>query len=136
METTELDKGTFKWVERFQSDRISITNKVLEPSDHFMNRIIFNDIAKKLATYCGSAYSITHDNLRYHRTCSRWVPKQLKMSIKRNVWKHTCNFCSDIMKKERLFCNELSQAMKRRCTTMNLVANVKAWSRNTCHRPG
>jgi hypothetical protein len=56
------------------------------------------------------------------------VPKQLNISINRNTWKHACNFCSDIMKKERLFCNDFSQVMKRRCTTMNLLANVKAWS--------
>jgi hypothetical protein len=33
--------------------------------------------------------------------------------------------------KERLFCNGLSQEMKHGCTTMNLQANVKAWTGNS-----
>jgi hypothetical protein len=33
--------------------------------------------------------------------------------------------------KERLSCNGLSQVMKHGCTTMNLQANVKAYSGNT-----
>jgi len=45
-------------------------------------------------------------------------------------------FCSDIMKKESLSCNRLSQAMTHGCTSMNLQANVKAWSGNTHHHPG
>jgi hypothetical protein len=35
------------------------------------------------------------------------------------------------MKKERLSCKKLSQAMKHKCITMNLQANIKAWSGNT-----
>jgi len=45
-------------------------------------------------------------------------------------------FCSSIVKKERLSCNGLSQVMKHGCTTMNQQANVKARSENTRHCPG
>jgi hypothetical protein len=31
----------------------------------------------KLDIRCGSAYSNNHEDLGYHKTCARWVPKQL-----------------------------------------------------------
>jgi hypothetical protein len=52
------------------------------------------------------------------------------MSTDGHAWKRACNFLSNIVKTEELSCNGLSQAMKHGCTTMNLQANVKEWSRN------
>jgi hypothetical protein len=34
-------------------------------------------IAKQLNISIGSAYSVTHDNLQFHKVCARWVPKEL-----------------------------------------------------------
>jgi hypothetical protein len=39
--------------------------------------ITVNDTTKKLEISCGSAYSITYENIRYHKICAQWVPKQL-----------------------------------------------------------
>jgi hypothetical protein len=49
-----------------------------------------------------------------------------------HVWKHVCNFCSDTPKKDRLFYSKSSQAVKHKFVTVNLLANVKARSGNTC----
>jgi hypothetical protein len=38
-------------------------------------QIIITDIAGKLVMSCGSAYSIIHEDLKYHKICARWVPK-------------------------------------------------------------
>jgi hypothetical protein len=35
------------------------------------------DIADELDISCGSAYSISHVDLGYHKICARCVPKQL-----------------------------------------------------------
>jgi len=111
----------------------------LGQSDHFINGrhtewISVTNIAK-LNISCGSAYSIIHKDLRYHKICARWVPKQLTQDRKRVHVESAYNFCSNIIK-ERLSCNGLSQAMKHGYTTMNLLANVKAWSGKTHHHPG
>jgi hypothetical protein len=49
------------------------------------------------------------------------------MKTNGHTWKRACNFWSDIMKTERLSC----KGMKHGSTTINLQANVKAWSGNT-----
>jgi hypothetical protein len=36
-----------------------------------------NKIAKQLTISIGSAYSVVHDNLQFHKVCARWVPKEL-----------------------------------------------------------
>jgi len=41
------------------------------------------------------------------------------MNTNGHAWKCACNFCRDV-KKEKLFCNRLSQEMKYGCTTVNL----------------
>jgi hypothetical protein len=38
---------------------------------------LVTDITNKMDISCGSAYSITHQDLRYLTICARWVPKQL-----------------------------------------------------------
>jgi len=58
------------------------------------------------------------------------------MGTNGHMWKYACSFCSDTVKKERFSCNALSQVMKSGCITMNLQANIKAWSGNTYHEPG
>jgi hypothetical protein len=80
---------------------------------------------------CGYTYLIIHEDVGYHRICARWVPKQLTYEHK---W--VCNFCSYILRKDKLSCNGLSQAIKHRFTIMNLQANVTVWNGNTHHRPG
>jgi hypothetical protein len=40
-------------------------------------RVTVNKIAKQLNMSIGSAYSVVHDNLQFHKVCARWVPKEL-----------------------------------------------------------
>jgi hypothetical protein len=80
-------------VERFQGGRTSITDEdhlgcptisqmadnaeqvgVLIQEDRYISVI---DIANKLGHLLQTAYSIIHEDLRYHELCARWVPKQL-----------------------------------------------------------
>jgi hypothetical protein len=58
-----------------------------------------------------SVCSIIHKDLGYHNVCARWVPKQFT-NTHGHTWKHAFGFCSDVMKKERFFCNILSQVTK------------------------
>jgi hypothetical protein len=52
------------------------------------------------------------------------------MSTNGLAWKRSCSFFSDIVKKERFSCTRLLQALKHGCTSLNLQANIKAWSGN------
>jgi hypothetical protein len=82
-------------------------------------RIIVTDTTNKLEIGCGSAYSIIHKDLGYHKFVQVGCRSSLQMSTNGQEWKSSCNFCGDIVKKERLSCNGFSQAT-------NQQANVKA----------
>jgi len=91
-------------------------------------QITVTDIANKLDVICGSAYTIIHEDLLgYQKICARWMPKQLTVSTNGHIRKCVCSFYSDITKKERFFCNGLSQVMKHGCTIMNLPAILEHW---------
>jgi hypothetical protein len=40
-------------------------------------RVMIHEIAEQLNISIGSAYSVMHDNLQFHKVCARWVPKEL-----------------------------------------------------------
>jgi len=63
------------------------------------------DIANMLDVSCGFMYSIIHEDLRYYKICDNGCQDILQKNIHRHVWKQACNFCSSIMKKERLSCS-------------------------------
>jgi histone-lysine N-methyltransferase SETMAR len=46
-------------------------------------RVTVDEIAKQLNISIGSAYSVVHDNLQFHKVCARWVPKELADEHKR-----------------------------------------------------
>jgi hypothetical protein len=46
-------------------------------------RIKVDEIAKQLNISNGSAYSVVHDNLQFHKVRARWVPEQLMDEHKR-----------------------------------------------------
>jgi hypothetical protein len=41
-------------------------------------RVTVDEIAKQLNISIGSAYSVVHDKLQFHKVCARWVPTELK----------------------------------------------------------
>jgi transposase len=83
----------YVWIEMFKIGHTGVTHA--ERSDRpaaattaqneerareliFQNRIVMVDeIAKQLNISIGSAYSVVHDNLQFHKVCARWVPKEL-----------------------------------------------------------
>jgi hypothetical protein len=117
----------YQWVERFHmAEKVSLMKKAqaiwpLYEHQTMLNRLMFwfkrTDTLLslvqpiKLGISCGSAYSTTHKDLGSHKICASGYKSSLKMSTNGHVWKCACNFCSDIIK-ERLLCNELSQATK------------------------
>jgi len=105
----------YQWVERFQSGRTRVTD---------------GDLSGHLTT---SQMADTAEQVSALVQEERWITvtdgaDKLDMSCGSA---YSINFCSNIMKEERLSCNGLSQAMKHGCTTVNLEANVKAWGSNT-----
>jgi len=100
----------------------------------FKSRV--TDIVNKSDISCGSSYSSSARTSDIMEFVQGGCQSSLQMNTTGHAWKCACNFCSDIMKEERLSCNELSQVMKHGCITMNLQANVKAWCGNTHHHPG
>jgi hypothetical protein len=83
----------YQWVESFQSGRTSIvdedhlghptTSQTVDNVEQ-VNALVQEDrqitvthTADELEISCGSAYSIVHEDLGYHKICASWVPKQL-----------------------------------------------------------
>jgi transposase len=108
-------KVVYEWIEMFKTCRTSETDA--ERSGHpttattalneerareliLQNRrVTVDEIAKQLNISIGSAYSVVHDNLQFHRVCARWVPKELEDEHKHELnqpetkgksmqWKH------------------------------------------------
>jgi hypothetical protein len=46
-------------------------------------KVTVNEIAKQLNINIGSAYSVVHDNLQFHKVCARWILKELTDEHKR-----------------------------------------------------
>jgi hypothetical protein len=96
----------YEWIEMFKNGRTSVTDA--ECSGHpttatiaqneegareliLQNRRVTVDkITKQLNISIGSAYSVVHDNLQFHKVCVRWVPVELT-----GEHKHIClDICS------------------------------------------
>jgi hypothetical protein len=87
-------RKVYEWVERFKNGRWSviseeqsgrlITSSTVTSVDRVYTliqenrRITVSAVANELDINYGSAYSIMHDEFKYRKLCSRWVPKQLK----------------------------------------------------------
>jgi transposase len=83
----------YEWVERFKNGRTNvtgedrsggpITSSTLTNVDRVNTliqenrQITVSAVANVLDISYGSTYSIMHDELKYRKVCSRWVPKQL-----------------------------------------------------------
>jgi hypothetical protein len=90
----------YQWVERFQSGSTSIIDEdctgcptTSQTADNIGQvnilvqkgkQITVNNITNKLDNSCISTHSIIK-NLRYHKICKRWVPKQLTDD---HIWAH------------------------------------------------
>jgi ribosomal protein S25 len=46
-------------------------------------RVTVDEIAKQMNISIGSAYSVVHGNLHFHKMCAWWVPKELTDEHKR-----------------------------------------------------
>ena len=55
----------------------------IEQRSRDYRRVIIDEIAVEFNVSHGSAYSIVHDDLRYRKVCSTWVPRQLSNDHKR-----------------------------------------------------
>jgi hypothetical protein len=53
-------------------------------------RVTVDKMAKQLNVRIGSAYSVVHDNLQFHKVCARWVPKAL-MDEHKNMRLDVCS---------------------------------------------
>jgi len=60
-------------------DNVERTNALVQEG----RRITVTDTAHESYSSYGSAYSIIHEALGYHKICARWVPKQLTDGHKR-----------------------------------------------------
>jgi hypothetical protein len=83
----------YEWIEMFKNGCTSVTDAeclgCLAAATSAQNeerarelileyrRVTVHKIAKQLNISTGSAYSVEHDNLQFHKVCARWVPKEL-----------------------------------------------------------
>ena len=92
-------------------------------------QITLTHTSSKMDSSFGYLYSIIHDKFRYYKICVRWMPMQ-----RTDKRKQACmEMCIQIM--GMFLCEGLSQAVKHRCTTINLHTNAKDWSGSTHHHP-
>jgi hypothetical protein len=80
--------------------------------------VTVDEIAVQLNIGIGSAYSMVHDNLQFHKMCARWVPKKVTVEHKHMRLDILPATWLDIMKKVTTFCNELSKVMIPGFTTI------------------
>jgi hypothetical protein len=75
-------KVVCEWTEMLKNGRMSVTDaeRLGHPTTVILQnrRVTINEIAKQLNISIGSAYSVVHDNLQFHKVCARWVPKELR----------------------------------------------------------
>ena len=101
-----LSQGrVYEWVERFQNRRQNVSDKhrsgrpvsvatetvkqQIEQRIHDYRRVTIDEIAIEFNMSHGSAYNIVHDDLRYRKVRSRWVPRQLSNDHK-CAWQTIC----------------------------------------------
>jgi len=85
-----MQRKVYQWEERFQNGREQTEDHSGHPTTSRMvdngeqvhaliqeGDITVINIADILDISCGSAYSIIHEDLGYHKICARWVPKKL-----------------------------------------------------------
>ena len=81
-------------------------------------RVTIDEIAVEFNMSHGSAYNIVHDDLRYRKVWSRWVPRHLS-----DDHKHAQMICQEHLDrhadKEMLFSNEMWQETSPGCNIMN-----------------
>jgi hypothetical protein len=82
-------------------------------------RVAMDEIAKQLNISIGSAYSVVHVNLHFHKVCVWLVSKNLMDELKRMRLDICSRHWLVIAKKLTVFCNGSSQAMKPVFTTAN-----------------
>ena len=95
-----LSQGrVYECVERFQNGRQNVSDEhwsgrpvsvatetvkqQIEQRIHDYRRVTIDEIAVQFNVSHSSAYSIVHDDLRYRKVCSRWVPRQWSDDHKR-----------------------------------------------------
>ena len=95
-----LPRGSvYEWIEKFKSGRTNVTHeeqagrpststadeKIQQAREMVLanRRVAIDEIACSVQISYGSAYQIIHDELRFHKLCARWVPKQLTAEHKR-----------------------------------------------------
>jgi len=94
-----------EWVERFRNGRQNVSDEhrsgrpvsvasetvkqQVEQRIRDYRRVTVDKIAALFNMSHGSAYSIVHNDLRYRKVCSRWVPRQLSDDHKR-AWQTIC----------------------------------------------
>jgi hypothetical protein len=83
----------YDWVERFQNGRQNVSDECqkgrpvsvatetvkqqIKQRIRDYRRFTIDEIAVEFNMNHGSTYSIVHNDLRYRKVCSRWVPRQL-----------------------------------------------------------
>jgi len=89
----------YEWVERFQNGRKNVSDKhrsgtpvsvatetvkqQIEQRTRDRSRVNIDEIAVELNMSHGSPRDSVHDDVRYRKVCSRWVPRKLSGDQKR-----------------------------------------------------
>ena len=92
-------RSVYEWIEKFKSGRTNVTHeegagrpltsttdeKIQQAREKVLanRRVAIDEVACSLQISHGSAYQIIHDELRLHKLCARWVPRQLTAEHKR-----------------------------------------------------
>ena len=98
-------QSVYEWIEMFKNGRTSVmdakrsgrpststTDEKLEEARTIIltdRRVTTEEIALQLGISQGTAYSLLHDVLGFHKVAARWVPRHLTEEHKRNR-QHTC----------------------------------------------
>jgi hypothetical protein len=61
--------------------------------------VTVDEISEQLNISIGSAYSVVHDNLQFHKVCARWLPKELAdedKCMRLDIYTHhLAHYCKD-----------------------------------------
>ena len=80
--------------ERSGRPSTSTTDEKLEEARAIIltdRRVTVEEIALQLGISQGTAYSLVHDNLGFHKVAARWVPRHLTEEHNRNRRQHICS---------------------------------------------
>jgi hypothetical protein len=81
--------GDEHWKGRPVSMATETVKQQIEQRIHNYRRVIIDEIAIAFNISHGSVYNIVHNDLRYRKVCSRWVPRQLSYDHK-CAWQTIC----------------------------------------------